>query len=440
MCHPRLRRYDELEPGDAVDPWQLEHCTLFLDDLERDPCNDFERGGSAFFDALDCFHLFAALDPAETLPLGATCRVRVDDCGPDATCTEIADCTGECRPRARAGDPCDAYAPCAAGFRCTDWHGGVCVDRLSCDVTSDCHSGELPVPGGYCIDGECRDGPAPSEGEACAYWLDEGPCMPGLVCWRGLTPDDVCVRPRALGESCFEAPCESALYCVAGACAERPTRGEACLTECAADAPYCVGAFRWRDPAVAGVCSTDPNGATCDYPTGATILYSRDTCPSGFACTGADVLDGHCAPRVSEGGACGPQARCAEWTRCVEGRCVRVVPPDERCSVDAVCPTAFTCRAGRCLPWPVLGQACDAELVCMEGLCRDGLCVRLPPGSACPEPDPLVGRWTPCESACTEGVCVDWAEEGGPCGVRQPCRSPLECDLVDNVCESTCRP
>lgn len=443
LCHA-FSRFDWVGPGEAIDPWQLDHCTAILDELESEGCDlRWEEWGARLFDGIDCRGLWPAWEPTPPLPLGAACRRDVDYCGPDSYCVETGRCTGECQRSPTLGEPCEMYGPCASGLRCADWLSpSVCVDRNACDRVIDCYVGYEPLPGGYCVDGACRAGPAPTDGSQCWSGTDGPSCAPGDVCWPQGYGVEICRRPRGLGEVCTDAPCDDAHHCRDGRCAPRPTLGQPCvLEECASDAPYCVGGSFWSDPPVLGVCSPNPDGAACFFPAMVAPPWRIDSCPTGFACSGEIGGLTQCRRRVTSGSACGPEALCEDSLRCVDARCVTVVSADRPCGADAVCPSAFTCRGGRCIPWPVLGEVCDDGLACLRGVCVDGVCTRLPPGSACAEPEPGVGPWTPCQTRCESGICTPWGEEGGACSYRDPCRAGLECDdFVDGACVPACDP
>jgi hypothetical protein len=150
-----------------------------------------------------------------------------------------------------AGEPCNSSYQCASLF-CDS-------DGISC--------------------GECVA--APTEGEDCVT----GGCAGGLTC----STNDVCRKPRGLGESCGDDyPCQTQLDCYAGLCkAPIRTTGTACDTDvnlncdmglnyvCALTTQKCVPVTQYAsDGQDCGVVTSSASATLC----------SRGTCDDTQTC------------------------------------------------------------------------------------------------------------------------------------------------------------
>ncbi|MCB9599520.1 MAG: hypothetical protein H6722_23045 [Sandaracinus sp.] len=245
-------------------------------------------------------------------------------------------------------------------------------------------------PMGACFDGVCR---LADEGEECGPVVQ---CAEGTHC--GI--DGVCVPLGELGDTC--GVCRDTLVCAAGSCAEPSrTEGGTCHlpSHCAAPARFCVE----------GVCSTNPNGATC--------MLDSD-CGQGGGCR-----SGRCVQIVNVGEPCQlffPDFYCPLDARCEDDVCRRQVLPTEACDATSLCPHGFACVDGGCVALPTQGEACTGD--CATGVCRDGVCALGEPDGACRFAGfALPGSFGECEFGCEGTRCATAPSELG-----QPCRTCVE--------------
>jgi hypothetical protein len=208
-----------------------------------------------------------------------------------------------------------------------------------------------------------------------------------------LTLNEPCLGPGDL-EACVNAftgtlaagaDCTMNLECASGSCVHSSCGGDCCPGTCA------DGTF------------------TRDLPVGA-------ACSSGI-CAEGEFCAGSCHARVSEGGACGPDAICQAGLDCygsANPTCVRVGGVGAQCATafcdmsEAVCDeSTLVCAAP-----PQGGDACASSADCgFVFACLNGACAR--PGAA---GEPCVGPadGTQCQHGfgrwgtvnCVQGACI----------------------------------
>jgi hypothetical protein len=263
-------------------------------------------------------------------------------------CAEGEYCyTGECKPRAAAGAPCDLSSleepwerTCVDGHRCVLDGGGAttCVPSLAAGAPCDSLNPWECVDGNACIDGMCQAWR--QIGAECATFSE---CAPPLTCDYGATPP-VCAMPGGVGQACGGgvAACGPGLECVSGTCQGRTP-----------------DPLPDPEPLL-------PSGASCS---------GGGLCPLGETCRCDDAVtcpDMHCVPGPALGESCAPVMITDENGTftvedgldphfCREGicdflgdyRCVDPQPPGGPCpfvqdTLTMACVT-LVCRSQQCL-------------------------------------------------------------------------------------------
>jgi hypothetical protein len=291
----------------------------------------------------------------------------------------------------------DVVEGCAGG-------DGACVD-FTCaprgEARSPCRDEVLGQcrPGLHCDGGRCA--PLGGEGAGCDPTApDETSCIAGLLC-----VDGACLRPRAAGEACGEAPCGPCLRCEDGSCVEATAcelaLGEGCGLRATCGRGTCV------ERAGLGEACDDRD---CEVGLGcllSTLTCARMPAP-GEPC--AEVVGPGCGPdAICEGGTCRAlpaegeacTGTCAGGLVCASGACVRRAADGEPCDVG--CANGTCGAGGLCEPWPGSGEPCG------DGACTDPL--------ACGLGDRCVA---PLGGGCAAGV--SWRECGSlTCAIRAEC-------------------
>jgi len=233
---------DDLPQGAACEP---EICVP-----AQEHCSECALG-------LECVNQLCVKTPA----VGDPCQGLLG-CGNALWCDGA---TGQCAPKAAAGEPCSDFrqvAPdCAAGLWCDDppaspMQSGTCrepaLDGQPCRSDANCVApfSCLPVPGASVVDpgacgakranglgcnsfDDCKSGrcdmtnvcvPLPALGEACV-----DVCADGLVCGSP-GASAVCAAKRYAGDPCGDgATCVNS-RCVGGTCTNRGHFGDACAS------------------------------------------------------------------------------------------------------------------------------------------------------------------------------------------------------------------
>jgi uncharacterized repeat protein (TIGR01451 family) len=422
----------------------------------------------------------ATCDGAGACPPPVTASCDPYACGPTACktgCSVDADCiaqdycdpSGQCLPRATAGQACTSAAQCGSGF---------CVDGLCCDqaCAGQCQACDVAGSEGVCspVIGDPRGARAACLGSgtvcggscdgvltaACAYpaaavSCRDPSCAGGTAvlaagcdgagsCPAQQTQSCIpytCGATACLGNCGRDADCVAGDWCAGGVCAPRLGDGVACgaAGQCASGNcvdgvccdQACDGQCQACDvPGSAGACvavSGDPHGAraacstdgsacggSCDGAHGLSCAYPAAQCRGASCGAGVATLAascdgaGHCPVQQTQ--PCAPYICGAAACR---GDCV----------VDTDCSGGNFCAAGVCAPVLAAGAACGGANQCGSGFCVDGVCC----DQACN------GQCQACDVPGSAGACA--AVAGAPHGARQACLS--DGSFCGGVCDGS---
>jgi hypothetical protein len=187
-----------------------------------------------------------------------------------------------------------------------------------------------------------------------------------------------------------------------------------------------------------GHCTAPYHGCgVCDLPTAI-----GERCAHADECDDDSFCDeGRCAPRKSEGAACGEESdACAHGLSCSGGTCVRPGGVGEACADQWGC-RSYACVRGRCASLGKAGDACGSgDKDCAHGHeCKEGICVATrarQPGERCSDEDGCM--FSPCTDTADGKRCARFLESGEACDPnhreRGVCRPYARC--IKGRCES----
>jgi hypothetical protein len=276
-----------------------------------------------------CYHQVSALPCAPYVCADDACR---SPCSGPSDCLDSGSfCEGGlCKPKRRAGAPCDTPSACATGF---------CVDGFCCDsvCTGQCEA--CDVVGS---EGACRPIAGVPEG-------DRAPCAGAGACIGTCDGSDrtACVYPRA-GTEC--APAE----CLGDALQPRST----CDGAGACVVPSLESCGHYACEVSAGACFV-----SCDTNAACAV---GSVCDTGVR-TCAAVLQPRCKDSTTVIDPAGAEFSCAPYT-CAAGAC------RQRCSTEAECAAGAECASSRCVLSASGSEAVDGSLPSMgpTGPASDG--------------------------------------------------------------------
>jgi hypothetical protein len=183
---------------------------------------------------------------------------------------------------------------CAGVFSGTLAEGAACLDSAEC-------AGD-----GYCERSSCP-------GTCLARQPLGKLCGPAMLCQSGLAcspTQGVCVTAAAVGEPCPPGVCGAGLACAGGVCVRKQIAPPGAPCRQSADCGYSVdchfqgGYCDFTFYCDSGACHQPPaNGEAC----GRISATEYVVCADGYCGAAADQK-GTCAPFVTEGGTCNPDA------------------------------------------------------------------------------------------------------------------------------------
>lgn len=243
-----------------------------------------------------------------TLAEGVGCW-RTEECVPTAWCDHGASnqCPGVCRPRGAPGAPCASVKQC----RVEAGRDAACIEGRCVNLDVGTPVGENQACG-------------PTQGASATEWLRVD-CLPGLACFRNLSPRPLCRRPLAEGTPCVDGDvCASGTVCTTAP--GRTTRSCVRIAVVSREGDACDGTQ-------AGFCNP-LSGLSCDGATMTCVRAGDGTvgsacepgdlrvgCNAGLFC---DMATRQCEEKRGVGMSCARDAECRS-NECLDGRCLERV-------------------------------------------------------------------------------------------------------------------
>jgi hypothetical protein len=280
---------------------------------------------------------------------------------PGQTCQDNADCTDPAFPICDDRDTCvpEPTQTCTDHAQCPD--GQYCSAQGICEDSDTCTShGECTRPGLEFCDARGTCIPTPNGEQSCT---DSNGCDVGQECVDGFCRDKPAPQP---GDQCqFDQQCYGGLgICVNGEC-HAPCNGpEDCAT-----GQDCQAGFCWDVPN-----TTDPCVHNTDCEAGEICIDTvchPGGCQGDTDCTNPEdrCVDGACVPDTRPQPECTQNPECSGGQHCVEGVCRTACTVSDP---DCVACGMPVCHMGYCfdaVPECVLNSECQAGENCADAQC-----------------------------------------------------------------------